>query len=102
MFFAGVYSVLLFLIVFWLQYLRNKDIYIEALERVQHRATQMIKVHQRLTYEERLKRCGLTTLEKRRVRGDLIETYKILTKWKCQKKGFLRQNSMMEPDKIRE
>ena len=39
----------------------------------------MIKGYQRLTYEERLKRCGLTTLEKRRVRGDLIEAYKILT-----------------------
>ena len=39
----------------------------------------MIKGYQRLPYEERLTRCGLTTLEKRRERGDLIETYKILT-----------------------
>jgi len=32
-----------------------------------------------LSYEERLKRCGLTTLERRRSRGDLIEAYKIIT-----------------------
>src|SRR6218665_3457431 len=31
------------------------------------------------SYEERLIRCGLTTLEKRRSRGDLIEAYKIIT-----------------------
>src|SRR6218665_3614248 len=30
-------------------------------------------------YEERLIRCWLTTLEKRRSRGDLIEAYKIIT-----------------------
>ena len=29
-------------------------------------------------YEERLKECGLTTLETRRVRGDQIEVFKIL------------------------
>jgi ribonuclease P/MRP protein subunit RPP40 len=31
------------------------------------------------TYEEKLKEVGLTTLEERRVRGDMIECYKILT-----------------------
>ena len=30
------------------------------------------------TYEERLAECGLTTLEERRTRGDLIQTWKII------------------------
>ena len=33
-----------------------------------------------LPYEERLKQLKLTTLEERRVRGDMIETYKIITR----------------------
>ena len=60
----------------WNPHLRQD---IELLEKVQHRATKMIKGYQRLSYEERLIKCGLTTLEKRRVRGDLIETYKLIT-----------------------
>ena len=60
----------------WNPFLK-KDI--EILERVQWRATKMIKGCQKLSYEDRLKRCGLTTLEKRRERGDLIETYKWMT-----------------------
>src|SRR6218665_2258864 len=39
----------------------------------------MIQGYKDLSYEERLIRCGLTTLEKRRSRGDLIEAYKIIT-----------------------
>lgn len=60
----------------WCPYLR-KDI--EILESVQRRATRMINECRRLSYEERLEVCGLTTLEKRRERGDLIETYKLIS-----------------------
>src|SRR6218665_1705252 len=51
----------------------------EKLEKVQRRATKMIQGYKYLSYEEMLKWCGLTTLEKRRSRGDLIEAYKIIT-----------------------
>ena len=55
---------------------QKKDI--EKLERVQRRATRMIRGLRNLTYEERLKKCNLTTLESRRRRYDLIETFKIM------------------------
>ena len=47
------------------------------LERVQRRATEMIVGLGNMSYEERLRRIGLTTLEERR-RGDLIETFKMV------------------------
>ena len=59
----------------WRPY-RKKDI--ETLERIQSRATKMIPELRDLSYEERLKECGLTTLETRRLRGDQIEVFKIL------------------------
>ena len=48
------------------------------LERIQRRATKIIPELRDLSYEERLKECGLTTLETRRLRGDQIEVFKIL------------------------
>ena len=59
----------------WSPY-RKKDI--DTLERIQRRATKMIPELRDLSYEERLKECGLTTLETRRLRGDQIEVFKIL------------------------
>ena len=47
------------------------------LERVQRRATKIIPKLRNISYEMRLKECGLTTLETRRLR-DQIEVFKIL------------------------
>ena len=38
----------------------------------------MIPKLRNISYEMRLKECGLTTLETRRLRGDQIEVFKIL------------------------
>ena len=51
----------------------------EVLEKVQQRAVMMV-TNLRGSYEERLAVLGLRNLQDRRIRGDLIETYKILTK----------------------
>ena len=51
---------------------------IDTLQRIQRRATKIIPELRDLTYEERLKECGLTTLETRRLSGDQIEVFKIL------------------------
>ena len=52
---------------------------IEALEKVQKRATKMIPALKNLPYKDRLKACDMSTLHYSRVRGDMIETYKILS-----------------------
>ena len=60
---------------FWSPQLR-KDI--DTIERVQHRATRLIPGRARLSYEERLKETGLSTLERRWLRGDMMEMFKII------------------------
>ena len=57
---------------------------IEMLKKVQRRAT-MVYGFNDLTYEQRLRRLGITTFETRRLRGDLIEVFKII-------KGFDKVN----------
>ena len=66
----------------WSPYMK-KDI--KCLENIQRRATKLVNEIKNLSYEDRLKKLGLTTLEERRVRGDLIQYYKCIN-------GFNRVN----------
>ena len=50
----------------------------EVLEKVQKRAVGLVSGLVGKTYEEKLAECGLTTLEERRIRGDMIQTWKII------------------------
>ena len=61
---------------FWWPHYR-KDV--DALERVQKRFTRMLPGLEDMDYEESLNKLGLFALEHRRMRGDLIEVYKIMT-----------------------
>jgi len=67
----------------WSPYYKKDE---ELLEKVQQRFTNMIKGMKGRSYEERLQKLKLWSLEERRNRRDLIEVFKI-----C--KGFSRIRS---------
>jgi len=50
----------------------------KLIEGVQRRATKMVQGIQHWKYDDRLKYVGLMHLERRRVRSDLIETFKVM------------------------
>ena len=62
-------------IQFWAPYLRKN---INQIESVQRRATKCIPGYRNLSYEDRLKKLKLPSLAYRRLRGSMIEVYKIL------------------------
>ena len=79
----------------WSPHLRGE---IEELEKFQRRATKTVPALEDLPYEERLEKLGLTTLEERRARGDLIETFKILNDYENVDKRKFFENRVYGGD----
>jgi len=65
-----------FCIQAWSPYLQKDT---RCLEKIRRRATKMVDGLKDIAYDDRLEILGLLSLEKRRLRGDLIEVFKILT-----------------------
>ena len=55
-----------------------KQKYKDALENVQRRATKLINGMSEMSYPDRLRKLKLPTLAYRRIRGDMIELYKLI------------------------
>ena len=85
-------SLLEFAVQAWSPYTRRV---INVLESVQKRDTKLIPSLTHLSYKDRLSSLGLTTLEARRRRGDMIETFKILKGFDRvgDQEGFLKLNT---------
>ena len=72
-----------FAVPVWCPFLKGD---IDMIEQVQQRATKLIPAIRNLSYENRLRKLELTTLKDRRLRGDLIQMFKIMNKMdKCDR-----------------
>ena len=78
----------------------KKDI--DLLEKVQQRATKLVPSLKDKPYEERKQALNLTSLEERRVRGDLIEVFKIIHGFEnINRKQFFKLVSEVSPHETR-
>ena len=75
------------------------------IEAVQRTFTRVVDGMSDLSYERRLKKLGMTTLLERRMRGDLIETFKILNDFNNYGRNFFNvsdrtNNLISRPKKL--
>ena len=80
-----------------------KQKHIDALENVQRWATRQLPTLSKLPYEERLQTLKLPTLAYRRVRGDIIEVYKIMNEiYDTDVTSFLKQEYNLQKERAKE